>query len=268
MSEIPYLILCATLYFCCWYFTAGFPVDARVSGHIYFQMICMSTSPSPPSHSPYNPITKRRAPHAVYEFLYTSIGQAIAAYAPNEYFAAISNPLLLGCGLVSFCGVVVPYTAMPAFWKYWLYYLDPFRYLVGGLLGTLLWEVEVKCKPDELTSFSPPTGQTCGEYMADFLASNAGYVENANSTTSCQYCPYATGGEYAQVFNLNEKYYAWRDVSGLTNTCRLKYHVVTGFINSGCAQTGITALFCISSYTLVIVMMKLRSKKTKSARSD
>ncbi|EAQ84120.1 hypothetical protein CHGG_10524 [Chaetomium globosum CBS 148.51] len=177
VSEIPYLILCATLYFCCWYFTSGFPVDARVSGHIYLQMIC----------------------------------QAIAAYAPNEYFAAISNPLLLGCGLVSFCGVVVPYTAMPAFWKYWLYYLDPFRYLVGGLLGTLLWEVQVKCKPDEFTSFNPPTGQTCGVYMADFLASNAGYVENANSTTSCQYCPYATGGEYAQVFNLNEKYYAWRD---------------------------------------------------------
>ena len=31
----------------------------------------------------------------VYELLYTSIGQAIAAYAPNVYFAAISNPLLL-----------------------------------------------------------------------------------------------------------------------------------------------------------------------------
>lgn len=40
VSEIPYLIICATLYFCCWYFTAGFPVDARISGHIYLQMIC------------------------------------------------------------------------------------------------------------------------------------------------------------------------------------------------------------------------------------
>jgi len=42
VSEIPYLILCATLYFCCWYFTAGFPVEARISGHIYLQMICES----------------------------------------------------------------------------------------------------------------------------------------------------------------------------------------------------------------------------------
>ncbi|KAG7289980.1 hypothetical protein NEMBOFW57_006359 [Staphylotrichum longicolle] len=218
VSEIPYLIICATLYFCCWYFTAGFPVDAKISGHIYLQMI-------------------------FYEFLYTSMGQAIAAYAPNEYFAAISNPLLIGCGLISFCGVVVPYTAMQPFWKYWLYYLDPFHYLVGGLLGTVVWDVQVKCKPEEFTSFDPPMGQTCGQYMADFLGSNAGYIENGNATTACQYCPYETGADYAKMFNLNEKYYAWRD-------------------------TGITALFCVSSYALVILMMKLRSKKTKSARSD
>ncbi|KAL2132058.1 hypothetical protein VTI74DRAFT_4260 [Chaetomium olivicolor] len=218
VSEIPYLIICATLYFCCWYFTAGFPVDARTSGHIYLQMI-------------------------FYEFLYTSMGQAIAAYAPNEYFAAISNPLLIGCGLISFCGVVVPYEAMQPFWKYWLYYLDPFHYLVGGLLGTILWDVQVKCKPEEFTSFDPPAGQTCGGYMADFLGSNAGYIENGNATAACRYCPYETGADYAKMFNLNEKYYTWRD-------------------------TGITALFCISSYALVILMMKLRSKKTKSARSD
>jgi ABC-type multidrug transport system permease subunit len=140
------------------------------------------------------------------------MGQAIAAYAPNEYFAAISNPLLLGCGLISFCGVVVPYTAMQAFWKYWLYYLDPFRYLVGGLLGTVIWDVQVQCKPHEFTSFDPPAGQTCGSYMADFLASNAGYVENGNATAACRYCPYKTGAQYAREFNLNEKYYAWRDV--------------------------------------------------------
>ncbi|KAK4038643.1 ABC-2 type transporter-domain-containing protein [Parachaetomium inaequale] len=218
VSEVPYLIICATLYFCCWYFTAGFPVDARISGHIYLQMI-------------------------FYEFLYTSLGQAIAAYAPNEYFAAISNPLLLGCGLISFCGVVVPYTAMQPFWKYWLYYLDPFNYLIGGLLGTIVWDVQVKCKPKEFTSFDPPAGQTCGAYMADFLRSNAGYVENGNATSACRYCPYEMGADYAKTFNLNEKYYAWRD-------------------------SGITALFCISSYALVILMMKLRSKKTKSARSD
>lgn len=50
VSEIPYLIICATLYFCCWYFTAGFPVDAKISGHIYLQMICMWSSPVLPTN--------------------------------------------------------------------------------------------------------------------------------------------------------------------------------------------------------------------------
>jgi ABC-type multidrug transport system permease subunit len=206
VSEIPCLIICATLYFCCWYFTAGFPVEARISGHIYLQMICtlpLATSPR----------SKSLTVRSVYEFLYTSMGQAIAAYAPNEYFAAISNPLLIGCGLISFCGVVVPYTAMQPFWKYWIYWLDPFYYLVGGLLGPVVWDVQVKCKPQEFTSFDPPAGQNCAEYMADFLASNAGYLDNGDAVAGCRYCPYQTGADYAKTFNINEGYYPWRDVS-------------------------------------------------------
>ncbi|KAL4769136.1 ABC-2 type transporter-domain-containing protein [Aspergillus nidulans var. acristatus] len=217
-SEIPYLIICATLYFACWYFVAGFPVDSSISGHFYLQMI-------------------------FYEFLYTSIGQAIAAYAPNEYFAAIMNPIIIGAGMISFCGVVVPYSQMQPFWRYWMYYLDPFTYLVGGLLTEVLWDVPVKCLDSEYTTFSAPGGQTCGEYMADFLSSNAGYLRDENATSICEFCQYATGADYARTFNLQERYYGWRD-------------------------TGITALFCITSYMAVFVMMKLRSKKTKEARSE
>ncbi|KAJ5537442.1 hypothetical protein N7513_010628 [Penicillium frequentans] len=218
VTEIPYLIICATLYFVCFYFTASFPITSSISGQFYLQMI-------------------------FYEFLYTSIGQAIAAYAPNEYFAAVMNPVLIGAGLVSFCGVVVPYASMQAFWRYWLYYLDPFTYLVGGLLGEVLWDVKVQCEPSEYITFSAPSAQTCGEYMADFLLSEPGYLLDSNATGTCSFCQYSTGADYAKTFNIKEKYYAWRD-------------------------TGITALFCITSYALVFTMMKLRSKKTKSARSE
>lgn len=53
VSEIPYLIICATLYFACWYFTAGFPVQASISGHVYLQMICrfLHFRPGPRNHS-------------------------------------------------------------------------------------------------------------------------------------------------------------------------------------------------------------------------
>lgn len=128
------------------------------------------------------------------------------------------NPLLIGAGMISFAGVVVPYDAMQPFWRYWLYYLNPFHYLFGGLMAPVVWNVQVECLPNELTSFRVPDGQTCGEYMADFLSSNAGYVDDPDATGSCNYCAYSTGAEYAQGFNINEEYYGWRDVS-VNATC-------------------------------------------------
>ncbi|KAF2398607.1 putative ABC multidrug transporter [Trichodelitschia bisporula] len=212
-AETPWLILCGTLYFCCWYFTTGMPVTASISGQVYFQMV-------------------------LYEFLYTSIGQSIATYAPNEYFASLANPLILGAGLINFCGVIVPYAQINVFWRYWMYYLDPFTYLVGGLLTQLLWDTPVKCAARELTRIPLPGNATCGEYMHDFVGMAGGYVVDAAATGACEYCQYSVGKEFAMQANLKEKYYAWRD-------------------------TGITALFCISSYMLVFGMMKLRTKKAK-----
>lgn len=149
----------------------------------------------------------------VYEFLYTPIGQAIAAYAPNEYSASLVNPLVLGAGLIGFCGVVVPYEQINVFWRYWMYYLDPFTYLIGGLLGEVLWDAPVKCADNEWTSIDLPNNQTCGSYMESFIEAAGGYVRDVVSTTSCHYCQYAVGSEYAPQFNLKAKYYSWRDVS-------------------------------------------------------
>ncbi|KAI0536310.1 putative ABC multidrug transporter [Xylaria digitata] len=214
LSEIFILIVCATVYFVSWYFTPGFPVRASSSGQVYLQML-------------------------LYEFLYTSIGQAIAAYSPNAYFAALANPLIAGT-LIQFCGVFVPYSHINSFWRYWLYYLNPFNYLVGGLLVPVAWDTEVQCKASELTSVPLPPDTTCGEYMAEFLSQYSGYVTNDASTTICSYCPYSTGADYLRTLNFNERYYGWRDV-------------------------GITALFCISFYALVFLMMCLRTKATKTA---
>ncbi|KAJ0383508.1 hypothetical protein COL922a_010352 [Colletotrichum nupharicola] len=215
LSETPVLIICGTLAFMTWYFTVGFPTEASVSGQVYLQMI-------------------------LYEFLYTSLGQAIAAYSPNALFAALANPIIIGAALINFCGVVVPYSQITAFWRYWLYWLDPFTYLIQGLLEPVSWGVEVQCKPDELSYIPLPSNSTCGEYMADFLSSEAGYVVDPANGTSCAYCPYTTGADYMRTMNINDSSYGWRGV-------------------------GITALFCVSSYALVFLMMKLRTKTTKTA---
>lgn len=93
VSELPYLCICAVLYFFCWYYTVGFPTDSNKAGATFFVML-------------------------MYEFVYTGIGQFIAAYAPNAIFASLVNPLLIGT-LVSFCGILVPYAEITAFWRYW-----------------------------------------------------------------------------------------------------------------------------------------------------
>ncbi|OJJ79099.1 uncharacterized protein ASPGLDRAFT_1071129 [Aspergillus glaucus CBS 516.65] len=69
-----------------------------------------------------------------------------------------------------------------------------------------------------------------------------GILVDVPASGSLKHRQYAVWSQYAQQFNLKAKYYSWRD-------------------------TGITALFCISTYLCVFIMMKLRSKKTETARS-
>ena len=52
------------------YPVVGFSFKPSVAGPVYLQM-------------------------TLYEFLYTGIGQFVAAYAPNAVFAALVNPLLI-----------------------------------------------------------------------------------------------------------------------------------------------------------------------------
>lgn len=123
--------------------------------------------------------------------------------------------MLIGCGLIPFAGVLVPYSQIQAFWRYWLYYLNPFSYLIGALVTPVAWDAKVKCLKRELTSIPLPSNATCGEYMSDFLAANAGYVVDPSSATSCEYCEYSQGADYLKTLNIKAKYYGWRDVSSL-----------------------------------------------------
>jgi ABC-type multidrug transport system ATPase subunit len=188
VAEIPYLILCGTLYFVGFYFTVGFPTKASVSGQFFLEMI-------------------------LYQFLYTAVGQGIAVFSPNEYFASLVNPLVLGAIFIDFCGVLVPYDTLNVFWRYWLYYLDPFTYVVQALFTLTVWDVKVKCAASELSIITPPPNQTCGSYMADFITAHSGYLNNPEALSDCEYCQYSMGSDYAKTFNINSKTYGWRGVS-------------------------------------------------------
>ncbi|RSL97759.1 hypothetical protein CEP52_010736 [Fusarium oligoseptatum] len=175
-------------------------------------------------------------------FVYTGIGQFVAAYAPNEVFASLVNPLILGT-LVSFCGVLVPYQQIQAFWRYWIYWLNPFNYLMGSMLVFDIWGSDIKCSDKEFARFDPPNGTTCGEYLEDYLGQGLGMISNLvnpDATSECKVCSYTKGEDYLRTLNLKEYYYGWRDAA-------------------------IVVIFALSSYALVYVLMKLRTKTSKKA---
>ncbi|KAL4784857.1 ABC-2 type transporter-domain-containing protein [Aspergillus varians] len=210
--ELPYLVLCAVLYYVTWYYTVGFPGGSDKAGAVFFIML-------------------------MYEFIYTGIGQAIAAYAPNAVFAILVNPLVIGI-LVFFCGVYVPYSKIQEVWRYWLYYLNPFNYLMGSMLVFTTFDAPVHCEWNEFAVFNTPHGQTCGAYLAEYmqgLGSRTNLV-NPDDTQVCRVCQYRTGSDYLYTLNLKEYYYGWRDAA-------------------------IVALFAVSSYA------KLRTKASKKAES-
>ena len=216
VSEFPYLCICAVLYFAPWYYTVGFPTDSNKSGAVFFVML-------------------------FYEFIYTGIGQFIAAYAPNAVFASLVDPALITI-LVSFCGVLVPYSQIQEFWRYWIYYLNPFNYLVSSILTFTVFDVEVQCKDHEFALFDTPLNQTCREYLAPFkagLGSRTNLV-NPDATSGCRVCQYRFGSDYLSTLNINDYYVGWRDA-------------------------GIVVIFALSSYLMVYLLMKLRTKATKTA---
>jgi ABC-type multidrug transport system permease subunit len=165
----------------------------------------------------------------------------IAAYSPNAVFASLVNPLFVTT-LVSFCGVLVPYSQIQPFWRYWLYYLDPFNYLMSSLLVFTTWTTPVDCKTSELSIFDPAPNQTCGQYLSMYQQGMGAATNllNPDATTDCRVCQYKTGGDFLRTLNMEEAYYGWRNA-------------------------GIVVLFSISSYSLVFLMMKLRTKATKKA---
>ncbi|KAF2690238.1 ABC transporter [Lentithecium fluviatile CBS 122367] len=216
VSEIPYLIICSVLYFVCFYYTCGLPSASSKAGAVFFVML-------------------------VYEFIYTGIGQFIAAYAPNAVFASLVNPLLIGT-LVSFCGVLVPYAQITAFWRYWMYWMNPFNYLMGSLLVFTNWDKNVQCTESEFAIFDPPAGQTCAQYLEAWLGGPGARnnLINPAAEAGCRVCQYRTGADYLSTVNLNAYYYGWRNAA-------------------------ICVIFALSSYSLVYLLMKLRTKASKKA---
>lgn len=88
LVELPYSIVAGTLYFFCWWFgSVGRGASGFASTYTWLMLMA-------------------------FEVYYIGFGQAIASFSPNDLLASILVPIFF-LFVVSFCGVVVPYAALP-----------------------------------------------------------------------------------------------------------------------------------------------------------
>ncbi|EWY89807.1 hypothetical protein FOYG_07462 [Fusarium oxysporum NRRL 32931] len=112
--------------------------------------------------------------------------------------------------MLLFAGVFQTPTALPGFWIF-MYRVSPMTYLVGGVSVTGLAGDTIICSDSELAIFQPPTGETCGSYMQQYIEQGAlGTLLNPQATTDCSYCPLRYTD---QILARSGMYYhdRWRD---------------------------------------------------------
>ncbi|EME46118.1 ABC transporter-like protein [Dothistroma septosporum NZE10] len=184
VAEIPPAIIGAVVYWALWYWATGLPTESAVSGYVFLMTMLF--------------------------FLFqASWGQWICAFAPS--FTVISNVLPFFFVMFSlFNGVVRPYSMLPVFWRYWMYWVNPSTWWIGGVLAATLNGIPIECTDTETAHFDAPPGQTCASYAGAFAQSAGGYLLNPTASNDCQYCQYTSANQYLQTLNIspNDK---WRD---------------------------------------------------------
>ncbi|KAL2812989.1 pleiotropic drug resistance protein, ABC superfamily [Aspergillus granulosus] len=186
LSEIPGAILVTVLYYLLWYFPSGLPHSE--AGYIFLFLL-------------------------TYEIFQVLLGLFMMAVSPD--LGVAGNVLVfIVCTFNWFNGIIVPYDQIQVFWRYWLYYLSPFTYLLGGMVTAVIADTTVKCSDADLTIFNPPSGESCGSYALSWASSVSVQLLNPNASELCEVCQFTTGEQYLEQFHLGQgrmggKWGAW-----------------------------------------------------------
>lgn len=185
LAELPYSILCAVCFFLPLYYIPGFQSASSRAGYQFFMVL-------------------------ITEIFAVTLGQMISALTPNSFIASQLNPPIVIIFSL-FCGVAIPKPQMPKFWRSWLYQLDPFTRLIGGMVVTELHGRTVQCLPVEFNVFQPPANETCDEYMQPFFERGGNGYLLENTGRVCKYCAYKIGDQFYSAFSMDFNN-RWRDL--------------------------------------------------------
>jgi ATP-binding cassette subfamily G (WHITE) protein 2 (PDR) len=189
LIELPWNTLAGVILFFSWYYPIGLYNNASQAGALHERGGLMFL--------------------LIESFLWftSTFSSFIIAGIPTAETAGNIANLLFSLCLI-FCGVLV--TKANLGWWIWMYYMSPFHYLVEGLLTAGVGGAAVQCADNEYATFNPPAGQTCGQYMTDYIATAGGYLLDSASTGTCQFCQLETTDGFLASFDMFYKN-AWRD---------------------------------------------------------
>ena len=109
LAELPYSVLCAVGFFLPLYYIPGFKSASSRAGYQFLMIL-------------------------ITELFSVTLGQMVAALTPSSFISMLVNPFLI-ITFALFCGVTIAKPQIPKFWRAWLYQLDPFTRLVGGMVS-------------------------------------------------------------------------------------------------------------------------------------
>ncbi|SCU82127.1 LANO_0B05182g1_1 [Lachancea nothofagi CBS 11611] len=178
--EIPWNILAGTIGFIIYYYPVGFYNNASKAGQLHergalFWLYCT----------------------AFYVFTGSMAQVCIAGLDVAEAAGELGS--LLYTLALSFCGVMVTPSNMPRFWLF-MYRVSPITYFIDGVLSTGVANADVHCADYEMVRFTPPAGQTCGQYMSRYIeTTGTGYLDDPSAMDECKFCSVSDTNEFLKA---------------------------------------------------------------------
>lgn len=177
LVEVPWNILAGTIAFFIYYYPVGFYSNAAAAGQLHERGALFWLFST-----------------AFYVYI-GSMGILCISFIDLDASAANLASLLFTMSL-SFCGVLATSQVMPRFWIF-MYRVSPLTYMIDALLSCGIANVDVQCSDYEYLKFTPPSGQTCGQYMTAFIQSaGTGYLADPSATDTCNFCQFSKTNDF------------------------------------------------------------------------
>ncbi|KAM0323699.1 hypothetical protein ACHAQA_008636 [Verticillium albo-atrum] len=173
----------AILFFFCWYYPARFfnnttSDDVTIRGFTTFLFVWQL-------------------------FLWIStVSQFVIAAIEHADLASV--PAALICILaLSFCGVGVVRSTLPAIWADFMYRVSPMTYLASGALSAALHGADVVCTANEIVRIPAQAAMSCSEFLGPFAQGAGGYLVDTGMEGVCGWCPMSTTDDFLATFEIS-----------------------------------------------------------------